>query len=136
MKKLFNIIILILWMIFIFIMSNARAVDSDVHSGVIVNIITNIFSIKNIDLITTIVRKCAHVTEYIILGILMLNCLKDYSIKNVIIVSIMLCIIYSISDEVHQLFIEGRSGEVIDVFIDTIGIIIGNLIYKRVKKLS
>ena len=130
MKKIFNLTILILWMIFIFMMSNYKAIDSDNQSGFIVNILVNIFNVKNIDLLTLIVRKCAHITEYIILGILMFNFLKDYNIKNVFVLSILLCILYSCSDEIHQLFISGRSGEVKDVFIDSIGIVIGNLIYK------
>lgn len=131
MKKVFNITILILWMIFIFYMSSFKAVESDTQSGFIVNIISNIFNINNIDLITLIVRKSAHMIEYLILGILMLNCLKDYSIKNVLLVSIMLCILYSTCDEIHQLFIDGRSGEILDILIDSIGIVIGNLIYKK-----
>lgn len=136
MKKIFNITILILWMIFIFTMSNFNSVESSSQSGTIVNIISNFVNINNIDLITTIIRKLAHITEYLILGILMLNCLKDYNISNVIIVSIILCIIYSCTDEIHQLFIDGRSGEVLDVLIDSIGIVIGNLFYKKLKKLS
>ena len=136
MKKLINLILLILWMILIFTMSNFKAVESDSQSGFIVNILVNIFNIKNVDLITLIVRKCAHITEYLILGILMLNCLKDYNIKNVFIISILVCILYSCSDEIHQIFISGRSGEIVDVLIDTIGIVFGNLIYKRVKNLS
>ena len=132
MKKIFNIVILVLWMVFIFMMSNAKAVESDTHSGVIVNIISSVVSIVNIDMLTVIVRKCAHMFEYFILGILMLNCLKDYNIKNVLIISIMFCILYSCSDEIHQLFIEGRSGEVIDIFIDSIGIILGSLFYKKI----
>ena len=132
MKKIFNIVILVLWMIFIFIMSNAKAVESDTHSGVIVDILSNIFSLDSIDILTVIVRKCAHMFEYFILGILMLNCLKDYNIKNILIISIMLCILYSCSDEIHQLFIEGRSGEVIDILIDSIGIILGSLFYKKI----
>ena len=134
MKKIFNITILILWMILIFTMSNFKAVESDVQSGFIVNILSNIFHFTNINLITVIVRKLAHITEYLILGILMLNCLKEYNIKNVVIVSILVCILYSCSDEIHQIFISGRSGEVVDVLIDTIGIVLGNLIYKRIAK--
>ena len=136
MKKIFNIAILILWMIFIFIMSSFKAVDSDTQSGFIANILSNIFNTNNVEIINTIIRKLAHMIEYLILGMLMLNCLKDYNIKNIIMVSILLCILYSISDEVHQLFIDGRSGEILDILIDSIGIIIGNLIYKKIKNLS
>lgn len=131
MKKIINIVLVVLWMLFIFTMSSFKAVDSDNQSGIIVNILVNIFNIKNVELITLIIRKSAHIIEYLILGILMLNCLKDYSIKNLVIVSILICIIYSCTDEIHQLFISGRSGEIIDVFIDSIGIILGNLVFKK-----
>ena len=48
-------------------------------------------------------------------------------------------IIYASLDEIHQLFIEGRSGQVIDVCIDTIGVALGicsfMLLYKIVLKI-
>ena len=133
MKKILNIVLLVLWMLFIFTMSNFKAEDSSNQSGFIVNILVNIFNIKNVELVTTIIRKCAHILEYIILGILMLNALKDYSVKNIVLTSILICIMYSCLDEIHQIFIEGRSGEILDVFIDSLGIVIGNLIYKKIK---
>ena len=33
--------------------------------------------------------------------------------------------LYSISDEIHQIFVPGRSCELLDVFIDTCGSLIG-----------
>ena len=63
----------------------------------------------------------------------MINCLKDYKIKNIFIVSILLSILYSCTDEIHQLFVSGRSGSIIDVMIDSIGIILGIFIYKLFK---
>lgn len=134
MKKYINIILLVLWMGVIFYFSNSTANVSDTHSGFFVNIINDIFNIDNIGLVTTIVRKLAHFTEYVILGILMFNVLKDYNIKRVIIISIILCIFYAISDEVHQLFIDGRSFEIYDICIDSIGSIVGNFIFKTIKR--
>ena len=64
----------------------------------------------------------------------MINCLKDYKIKKIFIVSILLCILYSCTDEIHQLFVSGRSGSIIDVMIDCIGIILGTFVYKLFKK--
>ena len=45
--------------------------------------------------------------------------------KKQIIMSILLGVIYAITDEVHQLFVPGRSGQVKDVYIDSLGVIIG-----------
>lgn len=133
MKKKINLILLILWMIFIFIMSSFNSNDSSSQSGFIVSILNYIFKIDNLELLSFIIRKLAHITEYLILGILMINCLKDYRIKNLFIVSILLCILYSCTDEIHQLFVSGRCGSVIDVMIDSFGIILSISIYKLIK---
>ena len=132
-KKL-NIVLLVLWMIFIFIMSSFDAPQSDGQSGLIVNIVNSVIHTSNIDLLTTIIRKLAHLTEYFILGLLMINCLKDYKINKVYILSVVFSFIYAITDELHQTFISGRSGEVRDIVIDTIGALIGVLIYKYIRK--
>ena len=133
MKKKINLTLLILWMIFIFIMSSFNSNDSSSQSGFIVSILNYIFKIDNLELLSFIIRKLAHITEYLILGILMINCLKDYRIKNLFIVSILLCILYSCTDEIHQLFVSGRCGSVIDVMIDSFGIILSISIYKLIK---
>ena len=57
----------------------------------------------------------------------MISLLKEFRLidKRTFIFAIILCILYSISDEVHQYFVPGRSGEVLDVAIDTIGSCLG-----------
>lgn len=114
-------------------MSSFNSNDSSSQSGFIVSILNYIFKIDNLELLSFIIRKLAHITEYLILGILMINCLKDYRIKNLFIVSILLCILYSCTDEIHQLFVSGRCGSVIDVMIDSFGIILSIFIYKLIK---
>ena len=75
------------------------------------------------------IRKIAHITEYLILGFLMFNLLKQYSVTNIY-YAIGLSILYSCTDEFHQLFISGRSGSIRDILIDSIGILIGTYLYK------
>ena len=133
-KKIINIVLLVLWMIFIFIMSSFDSNASDNQSGLIVNIVNSVIHTSNIDLLTTIIRKLAHLTEYFILGLLMINYLKDYKINKVYILSVLFSFIYAITDELHQTFISGRSGEVRDIVIDTVGALIGVLIYKYIRK--
>ena len=62
--------------------------------------------------------------------------LKEYNIldKRMIIYSLIFCFIYACSDEMHQLFINGRSGEIRDVLIDSIGAFIGISLYYLVRR--
>ena len=61
--------------------------------------------------------------------------IKELKIDNKFIVSLLICVIYALSDEIHQLFIIGRSGNIIDVLIDSLGSIIGIFIIKKVGNL-
>lgn len=141
MKKIISFIVLILWMIVIFSFSSADANKSTSTSD---KVITTMIEIK--DKITNnetpnnekeiivknssfYIRKLAHITEYLILGFLMFNLLKQYSVTNIY-YAIGLSILYSCTDEFHQLFISGRSGSIRDVLIDSIGILIGTYLYK------
>ena len=134
MKKAFKLLLVILWMGVIFYFSNQKAEDSSkISDGLIVRV-ANVFVDKNLSTVekenilekyTTIVRKGAHFTIYLILGILVINLLKEYDIKRLLLISLIVCLLYSISDEIHQTFIEGRSGEVRDVIIDTTGSLMG-----------
>lgn len=125
MKKRIDIILLILWMILIFIMSSFNAVESGNQSGSIVTFIGNILNISDVSLLSLIIRKLAHFTEYFILGILTINVFKDYKVNNILIYSLLFCIFYACTDEIHQLFVSGRSGNIIDVLIDSFGSLIG-----------
>jgi VanZ family protein len=40
------------------------------------------------------------------------------------------CILYAISDEVHQLFVLGRGAQVVDVLIDSLGAFVGIGMYR------
>ena len=132
MKKNISLILLILWMIFIFVMSSFNANESSNQSGIIVNFISSIFNISDTKLLSLIIRKGAHFTEYFILGILSINYVIKY--KKNIIYSYLICILYAISDEIHQIFVSGRSCQITDIFIDSVGAIIGIiLIIKFVK---
>lgn len=141
MKKIISFIVLILWMIVIFSFSSA---DANKSTGTSDKVITTMIEIK--DKITNnetpnnekeiivknssfYIRKLAHITEYLILGFLMFNLLKQYSVTNIY-YAIGLSILYSCTDEFHQLFICGRSGSIRDVLIDSIGILIGTYLYK------
>jgi len=88
----------------------------------------------DINIFNHIIRKYAHFFVYMVLGILVLNAFHRsdmYKINWALIV----CIIYAISDEIHQAFVPGRGPGIKDVFIDTSGSIVGIIIYMIINKL-
>ncbi len=71
-------------------------------------------------------RKGAHVFEYFILTLLFIRVLIlsiPNNIARVLWLSFFLTLLYAISDEVHQLFVFGRTGKAMDVLIDSMGMI-------------
>ena len=143
MRKKICIALAIIWMGVIFYMSNQPASISSIHSGNTINIISKLPIIGNImDYLTSInigefiVRKCAHMFSYCILAIFLFMSVYEDNIKKAIIIAFLGTFLYACSDEFHQLFIPGRSGEFRDVLIDTSGGIIGILTLYFIIKFS
>lgn len=141
--KIINICLLILWMIIIFIFSSDNGTVSSNKSDVVVDgIISFISNITNHDFTDSelntiinncvfIVRKSAHLLEYFILGILIINVLKDYKVLsiNICMIGLFIGVIYACGDEIHQLFVPLRSGKITDVLIDALGNSLGIFSY-------
>ena len=81
-----------------------------------------------------IVRKCAHFTEYMVLGLMLRLCLESWfgrkvrKSRSLTIACFCGGTIYACTDEFHQLLIEGRSGQWSDVLVDGSGVLLGVLI--------
>ena len=71
----------------------------------------------------------AHFTIYATLGLSVFSMFKMLieKIKPVytVIISTLFCLLYAISDEIHQTFVPGRSGQISDVILDTSGALLG-----------
>lgn len=69
------------------------------------------------------VRKTAHFSIFAVLGILVYNLMASYGIerRQVVFLASLVCLLYAISDEAHQLFVPGRAGRIRDVIIDFFG---------------
>ncbi|MBN1043539.1 VanZ family protein [Clostridium botulinum] len=138
-RKAIDWILLILWMIIIFAMSNQPAVVSDKQSGLVITTLTNLgIDMNGIfgELANFIVRKTAHFLEYMILGILILNVLEiHYTRQKIRLLGILLVFLYASSDEIHQLFVQGREGAFRDVVIDTLGGTFGIFVISKLKVL-
>ena len=86
----------------------------------------------NIWTLNRIIRKLAHLTEFTILGSVLYAILRRYITYGTVIKTIALGILIASLDEFIQLFSPGRSSQLSDVLIDTIGVIIGILLIKLV----
>ena len=77
-----------------------------------------------------ILRKMAHFTIYMILGILIMSFINLFRFKKgeKIAITILAGLGYAAFDELHQSFVPGRTALLTDVMIDTIGVTIGCLI--------
>ncbi|SHJ93029.1 VanZ like family protein [Anaerobranca californiensis DSM 14826] len=132
----------ILWLVLIFYFSSQPATESAALSSSITEVVVEKAIIltplerEDIteDLLSNIhlfIRKFAHFTVYFILGILITNAFTVTGIKGKkrLIYSLIFCVIYAITDEFHQTFVPGRSGQITDVLIDSFGSLAGIFTY-------
>ena len=123
------LILLVIWMIAVFMLSHQTGEASGNLSRMVANFLTGGDTVKA-EHLEPIVRKVAHMTEYAIGGMLFFGITLTFpnnSLRKNIILSLLFIILYAISDELHQTFINNRSGNVKDVFIDTCGGALGIL---------
>ena len=134
----FHILLTVLVMTLIFIQS---ALPGDLSADFSNSSVQPIVQLMDGDLFTIdrVVRKLAHVTEYLVLGLcLMVNVLdlrksregqRPQGGRRSVIADCGIAwavgTIYAVTDEFHQTLVPGRSGEVLDVCIDAAGVLCG-----------
>ncbi|GKU27721.1 VanZ family protein [Clostridium folliculivorans] len=132
-------IVLLFWMIIIFVYSSKNGTESDKQSALVIYVFNALgIDLNGMlgDLATFIVRKTAHFTEYLILFLLAYNVFRNYlNKKAAIICGIILTFGYASTDEIHQLFVPGRTGKFRDVLIDTSGSIFGGIVITLINKI-
>jgi VanZ family protein len=74
-----------------------------------------------------VLRKAAHLTEFAILGALLARALRSAPLA----LPLLAGSAYAVTDEVHQVFVSGRQGSVLDWLIDTIGVAAGAVVFAR-----
>lgn len=82
-----------------------------------------------------VVRKAAHMTEFASLGVLLCAFAFTFGPKfKSFFLSYIFGVFYAVTDEFHQLFVEGRSCQLSDVLIDSVGVFLGMaVLYVTVK---
>ncbi len=135
--------LVLFWMGVIFYLSHQPADESSALSSGIVEQIIAFFetitrkSFSDADWMHYFIRKGAHLFAYFLLAILLMHAWLQTGWRGAkqIIVTLIMCVLYATSDEIHQLFIPGRSGEVTDVIIDSVGASIGILTFLIIHKI-
>ena len=123
------IVLLVLWMIVVFGLSNQNGSESGSLSRKIATFFAN-GNTATAEKLEPVIRKVAHMSEYGVGAMIFYGITMTYegmSRKKRIILSFAFIILYAASDEFHQTFIDDRSGNVTDVIIDTCGGAIGIL---------
>ena len=128
-------------MVFIFLMSAKNAVQSGAMSGGLIkqlaplinskfNLLDEVSQADFIESLQGVVRTLAHFFEFTLLGALgffafrfTLNCRK-----KVVVFGVLMGCIYALTDEIHQIFVPGRTFQLKDVLVDWGGILLGTAI--------
>ena len=135
-NKIISWLLVLSWMALIFYLSHQPATQSSsLSSGITQRIIKVIEKIApNLELdweaFHHFIRKNAHFFIYLVLGVLVVNSLRAMDYPNLtgyqlVGLAVLICVLYAISDEMHQIFIPGRAGQIKDVMIDSGGAIVG-----------
>lgn len=136
-KRMIFAVLLLAWLMMIFAMSAQPAQQSSQLSGGLVSKIISVLYPNLSELsqsaqtsiihnTTLVVRKAAHFFEYFVLGVLAIltaNTFNKYKFFNRAVLATAFCVLYAISDEIHQHFVPGRACRFIDILIDSSGII-------------
>ena len=157
MKRLMYLTFLpaVLWMLFIFGFSKDTGEESSSLSLTITQKIVDIVEynkditeeeyVELVEKLHTPVRKAAHMTEYAILAILIcipviinmyVGNIRMISLKQMLFGIVTICTLYAATDELHQLFVSGRTGKATDVIIDMLGAFCGTLIFLCIYKFA
>ena len=136
LKRLLLVGIVLFWLVVIFLLSSQPASHSnDLSQGITEKVVRAIEKVTNqqLDLHqwNRWIRKNAHFFLYFILGIFLMFGLTAFRVRlrRASMYAFGISVLYAISDEVHQLFVDGRGGQVRDVLIDSAGAALGVVLF-------
>lgn len=117
-------------MIFIFLMSSANGeTSSDISNSLLMRII----ELTGLDISSHFIRKAAHFSEFAALSFLLSNAVfATFNTKKATLIAFPLACLYAVTDELHQLFSDGRACSVKDMLIDSSGALLGAIIFSLI----
>ena len=142
MRVIYTIILIIVFILIFYFSAQNGEESTSLSEGFLSNVL-NIFKLSpqhKIEVINNLnffIRKVAHFSIYCVVGIDSMLLLNTYDIKKSkkITIAISIGVIYSIFDEIHQTFINGRSGSFYDVLLDSCGVLAGALVVIALTKI-
>ncbi len=121
-------------MALIFWFSSRTAAESSAQSDMILEFFQKIFG--NGFITDFIVRKGAHFTEYAGLGLLLALAFYIQFGKTKTPFAVLCASLYAVTDEIHQIFVDGRACKAADWAIDTAGALLGALFILAAVKIA
>ena len=97
---------------------------SDGAASVLRDFFVLFFPEETADALLLYVRQYAHIFLYACLGVCVSICVFSFPCGHgwaYWVLPVLICLSYACTDEIHQLFVPGRSGKILDVGIDAIG---------------
>ncbi len=124
--RIFSVIAVTAIMITIFILSAQNSEESTETSGFFVELLSFIF---RKDVSHDLIRTAAHFCEYAGLGFFMSNALYSFKAHLTPVIAVLLSWGYAWTDEIHQIFVDGRAFQLFDLAVDLGGVILGTLVF-------
>ena len=109
-------------MVMIFTFSAATGEESEEVSQ---NLLSKIIEFIGNYISHNFLRKLAHFSEFAALGFCMTGAIHFTFGKRKFYLPLIPCVLYAVSDEIHQHFVPERACRVFDMFVDTCGIMTG-----------
>lgn len=109
-------------MVMIFTFSAATGEESEEVSQ---NLLSKIIEFIGNYISHNFLRKLAHFSEFAALGFCMAGAIHFTFGKRKFYLPLIPCVLYAVSDEIHQHFVPERACRVFDMFVDTCGIMTG-----------
>lgn len=152
-------VLVLIWMTIIFSFSSQPAVESASVSSPLAQTVADLFcpsfehlnqaeQQRVLDTCSFIVRKIAHFTEYALLGFLTTLTLTSFRSARrnekwgisvlkckLPLIAFLIGTLYAASDEIHQCFVPGRSGQITDLLLDSVGVAAGVLFVCLIAKI-
>lgn len=92
----------------------------------------------SVEKINWILRKLAHFLLFCGMGLVSAFTLDRTRLSwgRITFLTLLICILYAASDELHQMYVLGRTPSLLDVLLDGAGAVVGIGIYRGLKKMK
>lgn len=122
--RILSLIISLLLMAVIFILSSQ---PGDASNETSMSFASLFFSGDIEFALNALIRKFAHMAEFAALAVPAWLFVSTFDLKKLFknVLPFVFTALYAASDEIHQLFVEGRAGQISDIIVDSLGALLG-----------